>query len=70
MMHGTLSKCVGLCLMLVLAGCATPRSYTATEICAVWEESLFRPSRADTHETAVGLTQMYKDQEAACSNSW
>lgn len=40
---------------------------TSREICLAWEDSLFLPSRQDTHETAVGLNQQEAIQAAACA---
>lgn len=63
-----LIACATVAAMLPLAACDLPKSSTATEraICIGWADSLFRPSRADTYETAVGLTRQYRQQAAFC----
>lgn len=52
-----------------LAGCqmTTLNIETSKALCQAWEDTLFLPSRADTPETARGLTQQRKTQRAACS---
>ena len=49
-------------------GCQTTTSFTETskELCMAWGDSLVRPSRADTKDTAIAITQAYQDYEAAC----
>lgn len=52
----------------LLAACDPAASYTETERarCEAWASTLFRPSRADTEETALGLTAQYDIFRAAC----
>jgi hypothetical protein len=52
-----------------LAGCqmTTLNIETSKALCQAWGDTLFLPSRADTAETARGLTQQRKTQSAACS---
>lgn len=63
-----LIACGTVAVMLLLAACAPVTSFTATEkaICKGWADSLFRPSRADTYDTAMGLTRQYGQQAAYC----
>lgn len=63
-----LTACAIVAVMPALAACAPATSSTATEreICIGWADSLFRPSRADTYETAARLTGQYNQQAAYC----
>ena len=61
-------KFTSVCLVLLLSGCLTTSMSTATSraICDAWEDTLFLPSRADTEETAQGLTDAGAIQKVAC----
>lgn len=55
---------------LMLSGCLKMTSSTGIEtalaVCAEWADALFLPSRSDTEETAIGLTELRLKQQAAC----
>jgi len=59
------------CLVLLLSGCFTTSMSTETSkaICDAWEDTLFLPSRADTEETAQGLSNQPVIHKAACKKS-
>lgn len=63
-----LLSCAIVLMMLDLAACARPRSYSETqaETCRAWRDSLFRPSVHDTAQTAEWLTLQHKIEAAAC----
>lgn len=62
-----------MCAVAALAGCEQKPSVIATETlreaCIAWAESLFLPSRGDTHETAVALTQQQVDFKSVCARA-
>ena len=45
----------------------TLNTETTKALCNSWYDSLFLPSRSDTHQTAVMLTEQAKIQAAACN---
>lgn len=55
-------------LLLAAGSCVGTTSFTETSLalCQSWGSGLFRPSRADTEETAIGLTRQYADHSALC----
>lgn len=63
-----LTVCAAAAMPLALASCAPPTSDTATsrELCRQWRQTLFLPSRTDSKDTAVGLTQAERVHESQC----